>query len=71
MSTELTGSGLWLEIKDKDLPKGLRACKLKTQLVNIQSVPKEKEKLSVLGVKKNILEKTKSCILSRWVGPRW
>lgn len=42
---------LWLEIKDKDLLKGLRVCGVETQPSNAQNIPKEKETLKVLVVR--------------------
>lgn len=45
--------GFWPETKDKDVLKGSRVCKLKTQLVvNVQGVPKEQGELRGLWVRK-------------------
>lgn len=48
---------LWVEMKDKDLFKGLRICKPEQRLGNTNSDPKKKEKSRVLIVKSTFLRR--------------
>lgn len=60
---------LWLEINDNESSQGLRVCKPESRLGNTQC-PGEEGRAEGFAGKTCTLEKTASCMLSLWIGPR-